>query len=310
MSNWLLKSTVQRAISLFPYSSEVNELFQRYVTRSVELGDGMFQTQLERSHTHLNHFLARQKEKPVDFTVLEVGTGWYPTQLLGLYLCGSKTIWTYDIASHLRRSRIQRMVQLFSEYDRQNKIQQHLPLVRPERLAFFRQNAPFANTDSPEQFLARFNILARLQNVEKSGLDAGSVDLSFSHAVLQHIPPAVLKKIVVELRRVASARSATSHSINLADLFATSDPSITPFNCLKFSEQSWRYLNSPLIPQHRLRIADYRQIFTEAGFKVEKEDNVCGSVEDLKRIRLAPEFQKYSQEDLLVISSWLVAIPA
>jgi hypothetical protein len=48
---------------------------------------------------------------------------------------------------------------------------------------------------------------------------------------------------------------------------------------------------------------------TLAGFEIQKEENTSGSVADLERIQLAPEFKKYSRENLLVLSSWLAATP-
>jgi hypothetical protein len=61
--------------------------------------------------------------------------------------------------------------------------------------------------------------------------------------------------------------------------------------------------------QNRLRISDYRALFSETGYQIVKEANSSGSPEDLKKIKLAPEFHSYSMEDLLVTISWLVAKP-
>ena len=35
-----------------------------------------------------------------------------------------------------------------------------------------------------------------------------------------------------------------------------------------------------------------------------------GSIDDLKKVKLAPKFQNYSVEDLLVTFTWLVAKPS
>jgi hypothetical protein len=310
MPNWLLKSAIQRTISFLPCESKWNEIFQRLVTKSLDLGEGMFQAQVERAQRHVELLVGSQKEKPGDFTAFEIGTGWYPTIPMGLYLCGSSSVWTFDIVRLLTQSRIQRMVELFCEYDDKKTLQRYLPFLRQERMDFLRESAPFVLKESPEQFLARFKIYANVRDALHSGLPSGSIDISFSHAVLQHIPPEGLKELMAEFRRLSSAQGTTSHWINLSDLYANSDRSISPFNCLQFSDRRWRYLDSPLAPQNRLRISDYREIFTGAGFKILKESNTSGSPNDLKRIRLAPRFQKYSMEDLLVLGSWLVGAPA
>ena len=68
-------------------------------------------------------------------------------------------------------------------------------------------------------------------------------------------------------------------------------------------------MDSPLTPHNRLRISDYRALLGEAGFEIAKEINTSGSPDDFAKIRLAAEFQNYSAEDLLVLTSWLVAKP-
>lgn len=310
MANWLFKSAIQRVISILPCSSVWNELFQRCVTKSLDLSAGMFEAQLERSHKHLDSLISVRKEKPESFTAFEVGTGWYPTLPVGLYLCGAGGIWSFDVAPLLRQSRMQRMLQLFCDYDDRKKLQEHLPLFRRDRMDFLRDCAPLASKESPKAFLSRLNINVQVKNALQSGLPANSIDLSFSHAVLQHIPRPGLNAMAAEFRRLASDRSSTSHWINLSDLFSNSDRSITPFNCFQYGEEAWRRLDSALAPQNRLRISDYRQIFTSAGFRIQNEANTSGAVEDLEKVRLAPEFRKYSREDFLVLSSWLAATPA
>ena len=64
-----------------------------------------------------------------------------------------------------------------------------------------------------------------------------------------------------------------------------------------------------MIRQNRLMIPDYRQLFTEAGYDLVSETNVRGAEADLDRVRLAPQFQKFKREDLLILESWMVAKP-
>src|SRR5882762_10133717 len=58
------------------------------------------------------------------------------------------------------------------------------------------------------------------------------------------------------------------------------------------------------------RDADCRGRFAETGHQIIHQDNTKGNPEDLRRVRLAPEFQYYSFEDLLVLFSWIVARPS
>ena len=42
-------------------------------------------------------------------------------------------------------------------------------------------------------------------------------------------------------------------------------------------------------------------------FELLREENISGSAEDLARVKLAPEFEHYTREDLLVLHSFLIA---
>jgi hypothetical protein len=128
--------------------------------------------------------------------------------------------------------------------------------------------------------------------------------------VLEHIPREILSGIFREFRRLASKDAAMSHRIGLDDQYHYLDRSITPFNFMRYSDRAWKYLDSPLTPHNRLRISDYRALLRATGFEVAKEINTSGAANDLEKVRLAPEFQNYSTDDLLVLTSWLVAKPA
>ncbi len=309
MPNWLIKSAIQRTISLLPQSQRWNELFQRYVTKSLELSPNRFEGKLNDCRMHLENYLELYPERAENFSALELGTGWFPTVPVGLFLCGASHVWTFDIDPLLKRARVKQMLQFFFEHDANGTLKKHLPRLRPDRMAKLRELNSRVDTDEPIDFLERLNIHVRVQDAQKTGLPDGSVDLFFSTGVLEYIPRPVLANIFAEFRRIASSQAAQSHYLNMIDQFWYFDRSITPINFLKFSPKQWGYLNSPLIWQNRLRISDYRELLKDAQFQIAKESNTAGSADDLNKIQLAPEFQHYSKEDLLVLISWLVAKP-
>lgn len=267
----------------------------------------MFEVRLEHCRRHL---AALEKSADDEFTALELGTGWFPTMVIGMYLCGAKQVWGIDIDPLLRRSRVRRVLDLFCEYDDAGQLAKFLPGVRPERMRRLRELVPLLDGESPESFLARMNIHMMVRDARNSGLPDGSVDLFFSTGVLEYIPRAVLRGILDEFRRLATPRAVMSHWISMIDQFSYFDKSITPFNYLKYTAKQWRYLDSPMIPQNRLRISDYRALFNEAGFTITSEEGTPGSAKDLESIKLAPEFSSYSKEDLLVLTAWITAKPA
>jgi len=308
--HWLIKSAIHRAISFLPRSERWNEVFQTYVTKSLNIDRGGFEQRLEFCRRHLEHFLELNPERRESFSVFELGTGWFPIVPVGLYLCGASEIWTFDIVPLLRSSRMQRTLEFFCEYDRKGELQKHLPRLRPERMAHLRTALAAARSESPQALLERFKIHAMIRDARATELSANSIDLFFSTSVLEHIPREILTGIFREFRRLASKNAAMSHRVGLDDQYHYLDRSITAFNFMQYSDRAWKYLDSPLTPHNRLRISDYRALLREAGFEMAKEVNTSGSPKELEKVRLAPEFQNYSMEDLLVLTSWLVAKPA
>ena len=309
MPHWLIKSAIHRAISLLPQSQKCNEWFQQRVTKSLALGTGAFEARLEFCRRYLEDFLKLRPECASGFTALELGTGWYPTVPIGLYLCGATEIWSFDIYPFLRSARLKTLLTHFCNYDREGRLQKFLPGVRPERMAQLRELLSQFDRYTPETLLAKINIHVLIRDAQNTGLPPKSIDLFFSCAVLEYIPARIQENLYAEFRRLASPRALLIEYIDFKDQFAAFDSSLTPLNYLKYSSAAWKWLDSPLIPQTRLRISDYRAALRNSGFEILKELNTSAPAAQLQKIRLAPEFQKYSPADLLVIDTWLVAQP-
>ncbi|MEK7780237.1 MAG: class I SAM-dependent methyltransferase [Verrucomicrobiota bacterium] len=305
MPHWLIKTAIHRTISLLPQRQKWNELFQERVTKSLNLAPGGFEARLDACRRYLDEFLQLSPECEKGFTAVELGTGWYPTVPIGLYLCGATEIWSFDIDPLLRRDRLKVLLNYFLEYDRNGTLPKFLPRLRPERMAQLRQTAAKVDTLTPAELLAELKIHVRIRDARSTELPPQSVDLFFSYSVLEYVPAAIQLELYAEFRRVAKAQAVMIHFINLKDQYCNFDRSLTPLNCLKYSNRAWRWLDSPMIPQTRLRISDYRQLLIKSGFEIKREVNTSAPAEMLQQIKLAPEFQAYAPEDLRVITTWL-----
>ena len=125
--------------------------------------------------------------------------------------------------------------------------------------------------------------------------------------MLQYIGENELLAILAEFERLAAPGAVMCHHMYLGDQNAYSDPSITPFNFLRFSDAAWRLLDSPLRLQNRFRISDYRRIHQKTGWVIQSEENTQGSLDDLRKIPLARKFRQSSEEDLLTLRSVIVS---
>jgi hypothetical protein len=90
-----------------------NELLQERVTRSLQL-TSRFEASLHNCRNHLEQRACLGgRAKSSDFSVFELGTGWFPTVAIALYVCGAREIWTLDIAALLRRERLKQTARRF-----------------------------------------------------------------------------------------------------------------------------------------------------------------------------------------------------
>ncbi|HYV28651.1 MAG TPA: class I SAM-dependent methyltransferase, partial [Candidatus Eisenbacteria bacterium] len=212
----------------------------------MELTREAFERRLEHCRQHLEFFFETRPDPSDGFRAVELGTGWFPTVPVGLYLSGATEVWTFDIASLLSPARLRKMLDRFKEYDRTGELRKFLPRYQPERMAKLREVSEQAERCSPDALLKQINIHFRVQDACETGLEPGIVDLFVSTAVLEYIPYPVLKSILLEFKRTSSPQAVQSHYINLRDQYSYFDPKITPFNYLQYPAPKWRYFNSPL----------------------------------------------------------------
>lgn len=309
MPHWVIKAAIQRFISWLPNSAAWNELFQQHVTRSIILTPQQLGDKLAEAQRYFDLMRKHGSSPRANFTALELGTGWHPVIPLALHLCGASDIWTFDIDPHLRRERLVELLDLIIRFDDEKRLARHLPGLIQARVENLRSLRKFAAQEEPQAWLKRIKIHCAVQDARKTGVQDRAVDFIFSSGVLEYIPVPVLRELLLEFRRVASPNAVMVHRLNLVDQFAYFDKSLSPFNHLKYTEAQWRWRSSPLIWQNRIRVCDYRRIFAETGFTLKEEENTSGKKADLERIKLAPEFQRYSAEDLLILHSVMTAVP-
>lgn len=311
MSSWVLKAVAQRLIGFLPNPHYWNELVQTRITGSIHLPPDQFALKLAACRTHLSHLRASQRTMPHYFAAIELGTGWFPVVPIGLFLCGASHVWTWDIVEHLRLERVRFALESFLRLDVGGELERHLPDLLPERLSKLREVAADCAIRTPAGLLDQLSIHYRIGDVTRSGLPPGSIDLFTSFGVLEYLPNEALVPLFRAFLLLAAKDAVMSHLIIMDDQYACRDPHITPINFLKFSDRTWRWLNNPIIPLNRLRITDYRLAVHDAGFKIIDEAIVDrGDPAVVAKIRLAPRFRRYPEEDLLVLRAWLAATPA
>ena len=304
---WLAKAALQNTISVLPRGVEVNGVLQRYGTRSVVMTPQRVVAKLARvGGRHLDH-QRRFGPRPLPETdVVEVGTGFAPLLPVGLYLAGARAVHTFDIVRLANMARTCDMLGHVVAAADSGALERECPWVLAERLDRVRAIA----ADPPlelDPLLARMGISYHVGDASRSGLPAGSAGLFVTNNVFEHIPADGIRALLREAHRTGAPDALISHHIDLRDHYAKFDRKVGVYNSLRFSSRQWRYLNSRLEPQNRLRRPDFLRLVDECGFDLVAEDSHNGNDAHFAAVRPAPEFRRYDEADLRIVDMWIAA---
>jgi hypothetical protein len=220
-------------------------------------------------------------------TVLEIGTGWFPTMPILQCLQGAKRVYMSDLNVHLDDVSFAATLAF-------------LRRVSPDdaRLRAIRSRA-----DLPLTYLAPFDVNA---------LADGSIDLVTSRTVLEHIPPDALVQLLAALRPKLSARGRMVHLVDHSDHLEHSDKSISKINFLTWPERKHAWINRLTREgENRLRHHEYPPLFAKAGYRVTLEqDKIHEPTRQLaKSLPLQPPYAAMTPEQLATMSSLYVLEP-
>jgi len=133
----------------------------------------------------------------------------------------------------------------------QSKLERRLQRKRKDLLAIFRCRyfAPF--------------------DARRTLLPNDSVDLVYSHTVLEHIPPAIIDGIPRESYRILKPDGITCHVIDNSDHWIQRDGTISYVNFLRYEDWVWKLISiNPIDSQNRLRNYEYIALLEKWGFHI------------------------------------------
>lgn len=169
------------------------------------------------------------------------------------------------------------------------------------------RDTPF--TDQFESELKALGVDYRAPgDMRRSGLDDASVSAVTSTNTLEHIPPADIEKILVECERILRPGGICSFKIDYSDHYAHTDPSITIYNFLKYSESTWRWLCPPNHYQNRLRHRQFQAMFGQTGMETvaERGTTIDNWSQALARVQPDAAFAGFSDEELAIKAGYFV----
>jgi SAM-dependent methyltransferase len=133
-----------------------------------------------------------------------------------------------------------------------------------------------------------------------------SVDLLWSHSVLEHVKRSELLEVLREMRRIVKPGGVCSHRVDLRDHLSGA------LNHLRFSEGFWEnpFVATSGFYTNRIRFTEMLELFTRAGFAAEVREIDRWSELPTKRSRIAASYRDLSDEELRVWGFHVVLRPA
>lgn len=294
--NWRIKGIIQKTLSLLPGGERLNDCFQRSVG-SLRCFDANVATKVNDDWIVLVKHLQEVGISPSGLRFIEIGTGWYPTLPVCWHLAGAEYIITFDQQRHLNQKLTERMLRA---------LEAHLPAIAaatgrplPDVLSVYA-------TLSPSQLPFEYRAPA---DASATKLPDNSVDVVFSNSVLEHIPRYTIARLMTESHRILRSGGVAIHSVACNDHYRHIDPRITPINYLQYTEAQWKFWNSDFQYQNRLRPQDFLELAEQAGLKVilARYKPQFDLLAKLSTLKIAPEFRRYSPEQLCSTSVDFIA---
>ena len=294
--SWVTKALVQKVISFLPLKHRINFFFQKNITRGVELSDEYFNDRLIHARNHLKYF-TELTGKTIPAKTLELGTGWYPVIPIYFYLKGVNTIYTVDIANHIKKNYTKFTVRKFINEIESGRLNSSNEQFIDDRIRQLK--ALLVSESIPEvQLLYNLGIVVRIKDARKNSFGIEVFDLIHSNNTFEHIYEDELKEILDEFNLLLKKGGVMSHFIDMTDHFAHFDKSISIYNFLKFSPRRWRIIDNSIQPQNRFRVKDYENLYNRLGLDYRIVEIREGNVGELKKIQLHKSYSNYFLNDL------------
>ena len=296
---WYLQSIIRAPHRYLP--SSIRALKRKVVRFDETNGDGVLAQSLS-----LLRAIEKDGYSISGKIVLELGTGWEPIVPLLFYLKDARHIISID------RNRLLFPVSIIRSAEFLIKRADHISKEINVPVSVIKSKLAALGNGDLKSLLSAMKMDYRSPSDARRILQADdSVDIVFSHNVLEHIPPGVIREIFSEFRRILAPDGRMCHMIDNTDHWAHQDKTITYVNFLKFGDTLWNFFQiNPLDYQNRLRHSEYLHLFEKTGFHILRNESWTDEslIPVIKSMKIHPRFRSFSVNDLATLCTFVVAV--
>lgn len=295
--HWRIKGAIQKALGYVPGGGHMHYVLQRYGGGLTNFG-AECDSKVDDWELMMGHL--RTVKMPLDgLTLLEMGTGWYPTFPFCLYLSGVARVHTFDLNPHLKMDRTIALAERLGQHvpriaKESGRTESDVAAKQRELLDALRDGATLpAATKGVIQYEAP-------ADAASTGLRDACVDVVFSNSVLEHVPGPIIEDCLREAHRILKPGGIVFHSVNCGDHYAYVDRNVHQLHYLQYSDKAWKKWNNAFLYQNRLRAVDFTRMAKAAGFTIEVDTSTVRPerLRQLDAMRIDPSFSKYTKDEL------------
>lgn len=276
--NWRLKVVKRAVLARVPFGNMLRRLKRRlfgYEPDPAKLHNTL------SNYAQMKAVLATEGRLFEGASVLEIGSGWFPTIPIMLTLDGAKHITMSDLTRHMDDVTFAATMEFL-----QNTFPENLRLQDITRF-----------DELPVVYMAPF---------DASAIADESIDFVISRTVLEHIAPKDLADLLAALRPKLVPDGLMVHVIDNSDHLEHSDKSVSKINFLTWTERKHALVNVLMKGgENRLRHHEYLHIFERAGFRVISETMKIHELTRAiaKTLPLTAPYSSMSADQLAALSS-------
>ena len=302
---WRLKSAQFKLLSLLPGKVRLYSYFQEKISRSTVVTRARVEQKI-RVGLEFWAWLQQQKctEQLTGGNLVDLGAGWHPSIPLLWYAFGNNRQTLVDVFPNMDARKVAETIHLFREITSDARWPsraslKRLPEVRPTvGLQAGPALAPFGI-----EYIAPYGSLLQERPAQ--------YDLVTCTQVLLYLPKPVQLALFKQVHTCLKSGGLFHATVHFVAQWRSPDLRRGQYEHLGYSPDTWENrINSSLMSFNRLKGPDYREMLEQTGFRLREFKLTGPTAEDLaelKRTRVHPSFNHYSEQDLAARGVFFVA---